>query len=131
MALLNKADILAALDLPEEDLAVPEWGGTVRVRGLTGAERDAFESSVITGKGKDRDVNLKNLRAKLVAKSLVDESGKSLFGEADVAALGNKSAIALNRVFELAQKLSGLTSEDVEELSKNSEGAQSDGSASV
>ena len=35
---------------------------------------------------------------------------------ADIAALGRKSSAALNRVFEAAQKLSGLTDEDVDEL---------------
>ncbi len=130
MPLLTKASILATEDLPRETVHVPEWGGDVLVQGLTGAERDAFEASVMTGKGKDRDVNVKNLRAKLIAKSLVDEAGRPLFGEPDLAALGGKSAKALQRLFEVAQRLSGLTPQDVDELTKNSEGAQSDGSTS-
>ena len=31
MAILSKAVILAAVDLKTEDVAVPEWGGEVRV----------------------------------------------------------------------------------------------------
>ena len=40
MSLLSAAEILAADDLPTEDVEVSEWNGTVRVRALTGAERD-------------------------------------------------------------------------------------------
>jgi hypothetical protein len=130
MGFLTKADILAAEDLPRETVRVPEWGGEVLVRGLTGAQRDEFEASVVVGKGSNREVNIKNLRAKLVSLSVVDEAGALLFTDKDIDALGKKSAVALQRVFEVAQRVSGLTSADVDELSKNSEGAQSDGSTS-
>jgi len=43
---LNKEQILRADDLKTEEVDVPEWGGSVRVRVLTGTERDAFESSI-------------------------------------------------------------------------------------
>ena len=130
MAFLSKADILAAEDLPRETVRVPEWGGDVLVRGLTGAQRDEFEASVVVGKGSNRDVNIKNLRAKLVALSVVDEAGALLFTDKDVDALGKKSAVALQRVFDTAQRLSGLSEADVEDLQKNL-GAQSDGSISA
>jgi len=123
MKLLSRDDILGAQDLPSEDVDVPEWGGCVRVRGLTGAERDAFEAEIVQMRGRDTHVNLRNVRAKLVARSIVDEDGKRIFGDADVHALGKKSAVALQRVFEVAQRLSGLTGEDMEELAKNSESA--------
>jgi len=41
-----------------------------------------------------------------------------LFTDADVKALGMKSAVALQRVFDVAQRLSGITSDDVDELAK-------------
>ena len=48
---LTRDAILQATDLTFEDVAVPEWGGVVRVRGLTGTERDAFEASVVGRQG--------------------------------------------------------------------------------
>lgn len=117
---LTRDAILGARDLPTEDVEVPEWGGTVRVRGLTGTERDAFEQSIARRKGKNVELNLRNVRAKLVALSVVDEQGNRIFSEADVDALGQKSAAALDRIFRVAQRLSGLTDEDVEELTGNS-----------
>lgn len=120
---LSKDAILQAHDVLIEDVEVPEWGGTVRVRGLSGLERDALEESTIEGRGKNRRVSLMNFRAKLVVRSVVDESGRRVFDDADVAALGRKSAAALNRVVEVAQRLAGITEEDVEELTQDFESA--------
>ena len=131
MSYLTRDAILTVVDVYFEDVEVPEWGGTVRVKALTGRERDALEASMIEGKGKNARVNLNNLRAKLVGRATVDEDGMPIFSDADVAALGAKSAAALTRVYEVAQRLSGITQEDVDELTKNSETAQSDDSGST
>jgi len=127
MDLLTRDAILTADDLKIDVVEVPEWGGAVRVRGLSGAERDAFEASVVdlSSNGRRAPVmNLVNLRAKLAARCIVDENGARLFEDADIVALGRKSAQALQRVFEAAQRLSGLTARDVEELEKNSAAGQ-------
>ena len=116
---LTRDAILKAHDLPTEDVEVPEWGGVVRVRGLTGAERDAFEQSIVEQRGKNTRMNLRNIRAKLVALTVVDEEGNRVFSDEDAEALGKKSAAALDRVFAAAQRLSGLRPEDVEELAGN------------
>lgn len=130
MGYLTREAILQADDLPMEDVEVPEWGGTVRVRGLTGSERDAFESEIVQLKGKKASINMQNFRAKLVVRSVVDENGKPLFSHQDVRLLGQKSAAALQRVFEVAQRLSGLSETDVEELVGNFSDGQSDDSIS-
>lgn len=126
MKLLTRDAILQAEDLPTEDIEVEEWGGAVRVRALTGAERDAFEQSIVEQRGKSTRVNMRNIRAKLVALTVVDADGKRLFSDKDAELLGKKSAAALDRVFEVAQRLSGLSPEDMEELSGNSEEGQSE-----
>ncbi|MEW2383383.1 hypothetical protein AB0873_15010 [Micromonospora sp. NPDC047707] len=118
MTLLTRDQILAVDDYTFEDVEVPEWGGTVRVKGMSGAERDRFEAGSIKGKGKNRDVNLANLRARLVAASVIDEAGQLVFKPYDVETLGKKSAAALGRVYDVAQRLAGLTDEDVEELTE-------------
>jgi len=125
VVVLNREAILAAKDLPRELVEVPEWGGAVYVRALTGAERDQFEASIVEQRGRDVRMNMRNIRAKLVALTVVDEDGQRIFTDDDVAALGGKSAAALDRLFAVAQRLSGLSKEDVEELAKNSESGQS------
>ena len=47
MTYLSRDAILQREDIKTEDVEVPEWGGTVRVRGMSGVERDAFEASLI------------------------------------------------------------------------------------
>ncbi|MDP9301843.1 MAG: hypothetical protein M3P43_13275 [Actinomycetota bacterium] len=127
---LTREDILAVSDITTEILEVEDWGGAVRIRGLTGNERDNYEQSIITMRGNKVLPKFVGARARLVARSVVDESGKLLFSEDDVAALGRKSAAALERVYAAARKLSGLTEEDVEELLGNSDGVQSEPSTS-
>lgn len=130
---LSRKDILNVVDLKTEEVNVPEWGGSVLVRGLTGIERDAFEASILDFKAsKDGNpvMTLDNFRAKLVVVSVVDENGEMLFQPGDVTALGQKSASALQRVFDVAQRLSGLTKEDVAQLTKNSDSAPSGASPS-
>ena len=116
MGVLSRSDILKADDLPRERVAVPEWGGDVFVRALSGTERDGFEASIVVTRGKDTSMNMSNIRAKLAALAMCDEAGAQLFEERDVVALGQKSASGLQRVFEVAQRLSGIGEEAVKEL---------------
>ena len=132
MTLLTRDAILGAHDLPTEDLDVPEWGGTVRVRALTGAERDSFESSLVQVRNDgSKQFRLENVRARLVALTVVDENSERLFSDADVKALGAKSAAALERVWEAARRLSGLSDEDVEELAEGLDDGPSAASTSA
>jgi len=91
---LSKEQILAT-SIPQEAVDVPEWGGKVNIRGLSASERDDYEQSLVEV-GPDGRTRVKktqhNVRASLVARCLVDEAGKRLFTDADVAALGEKSA---------------------------------------
>lgn len=119
MALLTRDEILSAEDRKTEEVEVPEWGGSVLVRTLSGRERDAYESGTITVKGGKQIENFENLRARLVALCLVDEKGVRLFNTKDVTSLGNKSAAALQRVYNKCQELNAVTDKDVEELTEN------------
>ncbi len=121
MAYLSRESILASDDTVYEDVEVPEWGGTVRLRGLTGAERDRMEASIASNPKKP---NLTNFRSRMCASSIVDESGQPVFGTADISALGNKSAAALERVFSVAIRLSGMSETDITELTEDLDGAQ-------
>lgn len=122
--------ILAASDRPREKVDVPEWGASVFISTMSGAERDAFESEIVTLHGKKTRLNLQNIRAKLVVRTLVDETGQRIFSDADVAELGKKSSSVLSRLYEVAQRMNGLREEDVEELGKGLPGDQSGGSGS-
>lgn len=130
MGLLTREAILAAQDLGGEDVAVPEWGGTVRVRTMTGTERDQFETVVMQAKGATPGTAV-NIRAWLAALTVCDADGTALFTVADVEALGRKSAAALERVFAAASRLNALTDRDVAELGKDSAATPSASSTSA
>ena len=132
---LTRDQILARQDLPVEPIPVPAWGNSVvYVRGLSAAGRDAYEASLSktegVGRKAKRVTDLSNVRAKLLARCLCDEQGAPLFTDADVEALGDKSAEALEPLIEAAQRLSGMTDNDIERLEGNSEPAPGDDSAS-
>lgn len=128
---LSREAILAASDLTTIEVEVPEWNGIVLVRALTGRERDEFEASILERRGKRMEPNVANIRAKLVVKCCVGEDGQRLFTDQDANALGEHSAAAVNRIYEAASKLSGLTDEDVEDLAENFGPATLNGSASA
>jgi len=115
-----RSQILGAEDIKREKVSVPEWGGAeFYITTITGAERDQFEQSMVTGKGKKRDVSVINARAKLLTLAIVDDDGKRIFSDADVANLGAKSAAVLSRLYDVAARLNGITDEEIDDLEKN------------
>lgn len=117
-------DTIITPHLPVEEVYVAEWGGVVRVRGLTARERDAYEASLMSA-GR---VSWDNARAKLVVRCLVDAQGQRLLSDTDAEALGGCAAHIIDRLFAVASRLSGLTAQDVETLAGNS-GGGGDGSS--
>jgi hypothetical protein len=117
---LTREQILEANDIQKEKVNVPEWGGDIYVKGLSGIANEEFQESIIEIKedGK-RKVTYKYMRAKLLALTICDETGKLLFSEADIKALDDKSSYVLSILYEIAQRLSGLTKGDIENLRKN------------
>ncbi len=123
MTLLSKDEFLKAEDLaPKEvDLSdLPGYNGSMLVRGMTGRERDAFEISMTEQRGRGPGTpNLANLRAKLVARCVVDEDGNRVFTDADAVALGDKSGAAIIRLFAVASTLSGMGEDDMKEIARD------------
>lgn len=116
LMLLSRDQILGADDLPRRSVSVPEWGGEVIVRTLSGRERDEWEVAVSKRSGGTPQ----NIRAAWAAATICDDAGQPLFTVEDVEALGRKSGAALARVFDVAAQLNHLTDSDVEDLEKNS-----------
>lgn len=119
VAYLSAQQILDADDLPCEDVEIPEWGGTVRVRGMSGTDRDRFEAAMLSKdmRSVSKESALERYRARLAAACIVDENGQRMFrSDAEIKQLGEKSAQALQRVCDVASRLSGLTDADQEEL---------------
>lgn len=111
---LGRDDILGVQDIDIEEVDVPEWSGPVFVKGMTGKEREQFEKGYSDAGG--------NIRAQLASMTICDKDGVLLFSLKDVEELGNKSASALMRVFDVARKLSRIGTKGVEEMEANPSG---------
>jgi hypothetical protein len=122
-------DILETDDVVIEPVPVPEWGGrTVLVRGLSGTERDDWEASIrkirpsLTKKGEQEIVlDQANARAKLLVKCIVTREGERVFTDKQAPALGRKNGKALDRLYDVASRLSGLSDEEEQVIEGNSE----------
>ena len=121
---LNKAKILAAEDVKLDKVNVPEWGGDVFIKTLSGTERDAFEDAYSQDK-------MRQFRVRFLVLTLCDEKGERLFTDKEVDELGRKSALVIARLFEKAWSLNALRSEDVDALGKDSASDQSGVSTSA
>lgn len=121
---LNKAAILAAGDYKLEKVPVPEWGGDVFIKTISGVDRDRFEEGY-------SEQRMKNFRSRFLVLTLSDENGGRLFTDAEVEELGKKSSLVLNRLFDKAWSLNAFTNEAVEELGNDSTVVPSDGSISA
>jgi len=129
--LLTKKEILEAKDVLTEDIQVPQWGGIIRIKTMSGAEGDQFEASVMIKNGTKFEVNPRRLRVKLVAMCVIGEDGKRLFSDDDIAALDKKSRPALDFVFKECQELNGIGDDEIKNLEEGLEEGQEDGSPSA
>ena len=122
-ALLTKEAVLGAKDIEIKIADVPEWGGKVKLVGLTAAARDAFTVAISEGKGRDKDFSMVNVRAKFVSLHMVEP-------KMTPKELGLKSSSVLERLYDTCAKLSGMSEEHKKELEKNLSGALTDDSPS-
>lgn len=122
--------ILAADDLPRVEVDTPEWAPfgvpTIFVRGLTAAERDDYEQSLLET-GPDGRIRQKrhqtNLRASFVARVIVDAEGTRVFTDKDAGALGEKNAAVIDRIWDAARVLSGMAAPEEENPSEGDQDA--------
>jgi hypothetical protein len=128
---LSPEDFLA-LRPPVEAVEL-EGHGKVWIRGLQADERDEYEQSLIE-RGPDGRSRIKrvqrNIRASLVVRCLVTEAGERMFKDTDVEALGHVDASVIDKLWEVARKLSGMDTEAIQALAEGFGSAQDDGSSS-
>jgi hypothetical protein len=132
MALLKRS---AFTSIPRKtvEVEIPELKGFVRLREMNGTERDTFEVSAFrdNGDGKTR-IDPMYLRARLVARCLVDEADKRIYGDDEIEQLSQDfPASILGRLFDAAQKLNGVDPAAVETAKKDSSATPAGASTSA
>lgn len=118
-------------DVQVEKVHVPEWGNQVFfVRSLGGTERDKWEAALIEEKTtrnrhgqkrRSKEIQVVGAKAKLVilscCLSFTDHS--PIFTDADYEWLSVKAAAATERIFLVAQRLSGISQDDMDDIEGN------------
>lgn len=135
---ISRDHVAKADDQQFSEVPVPEWAPygdpdpeswTLRLRGMTGTERDRFEASM-QPRGNSKKPNLENFRARLIIQCAVDENGNRIFNSGDIKMVGGKSAKSLSRIFDKCQEMNGLSESDVEDLTEGFDSDPSEGSTS-
>lgn len=100
VSVLTLDDILAKDDLGEKEVNVPEWGGTVVIRGLGYGEFVSVrDKSIVNGEQDETIFGVGLLAAAFVNPVLNEEQAKALF---------NKSSAAVVRLTGEIVSLSGI-----------------------
>ena len=126
--MFDKEALFALNDIVIEKVECPEWGelgGHIYVRTMSGKARDAYEVGIVNARKEDEEGYLFNMRASLAVACCCDVDGKLLFEPKDAEKLGDKSAAALDRIFDVSKRLSKMSEEDVKEMEKSLESDQS------
>lgn len=115
---LTKEQIKNVDDLTVEIVDVESWGGKVGVKALTAVEREELRKDI--GDDPTAEVDIIKVQMKMLSLTLVDENHERLFTtNEDIEWLKNKSASELDKLFKIAQTLSGLGEKSTEEIEKN------------
>lgn len=111
--LLKREHVLNVQDIKTQDVEVEEWGGAVRVRQMTLAERGEFAR-----RGADSN-SLTTTGAWLLSILCVDEKGARMFTDDDVEALQSRNSRAVDKVVDAILQINGLDQKKVDAAVKN------------
>lgn len=120
-----------ALDVDDTELLtveVPEWGGCIYLKGLTGSE--AVEYAQNTEQAAKKQEIWKEEMLWLLSKTILDENKEPLFpGEQGIKDLSKKNGVVLGKLYNIAIRISVLGDAELAELEKNLKAAQEDSSS--
>ena len=122
MAFLSREDIMAIVSVKKESIDMPEWGGSIFVRAMSGAESDILTDLILAHEEKTGNNRLPHLKAIMAILTVCDGDGGRMFDMNDMDMLLSKDGGALTKIFEVARRLNGLTPDSEETITKNSEG---------
>ena len=127
--------LLQKEELEMQFVRLDEDGNGVFVKAMCASERDDFERDMMEEQEDENGtvfkVGMKNFRAKLAVRTVVDENGTLIFSPDDVERLGKSmSAKRMELIVTAAQKLNNISKKDREKLEGKSEGNQESDSSS-
>jgi len=120
---VTREALLKPMEREQETVSLPELGEgvCVIVTGMTAKERSQFDQQFVSRKGEAMKSRIAEGRERIVVACCRDEGGKRIFTADDVAQLGKQSSAIIERIVIVAQRLSGMTKDELEDAVKNSE----------
>lgn len=112
MSYLTIAQIAAADDAQVQDVEIPEWGGIIKVKGMSAGER--LELAAIVQGGED------NVLAAIAHFALLHGVVEPKIEESDLDMMMSKCSKAVEKIVEVFNELSGSDEEAVLEARGNS-----------
>lgn len=109
---LNLDAILAAPDVRESEVEVPEWGGKVKIRSLTKAAQVSIRKK---STGRDGTIDEFNMEGRLLVAGLVEPE----VNENQISELFEKSSSAVDRVLQAILGVSGMDEDAVSQADKS------------
>ena len=106
--MFDKKALFTLNDRKIEKVECPEWGELgkyIYVRTMSGSARDSYEMAIHNASLDDENGMMYNMRAMMAVAVCCDKDGKLSFEPSDAKALGEKSAAALDRIFEAGKRL--------------------------
>lgn len=118
---IERGAFLQPLSVPREDVPVPELGEgcVIPVWGMTAGERTRFEQGLLDKNGKQSAAKVQEVRARLLVACCRNDDGTPLFTMDDIAAISQQRADVIERIVNVAQRLSGFSNADIEATAKN------------
>jgi hypothetical protein len=112
---------LAGKNVRSEIVTVPDWGGEVKLVGLTAAERLRLVKRATVIENGDEKVDNSLLYPLLIIHSAHDpESGAKLFSEGDAETIMTNDAGTIEGVAGAVLRISGMTKDAQRVIAKNS-----------
>lgn len=129
---IRKAILDKASERKREEVEVPEWDCTVTVQSLSALERERILGQMTSyDEDGEREIKLEHSSARLVVMSVIDpDTGARVFTDKDINALSNSDGGPIERITEVARRLSRLDAETKKRKAdlKNSDEAQEEDS---
>lgn len=118
---ITREQMLAKAKRRYMEIEIPNFG-KVRIRSLTERERSNFEADIQGNKGEYKRAKIVQARRRLIALTVVDDSGNLLLNQPDdVKTLEEQDGAITDAIFAQAMIHCGLGENDIEVLVKNSE----------
>lgn len=117
---MNGEEILALDDRPMETVKVPEWNDEViHIRVMGAVERAKHETSLIESKDLTLDEKMIKIKVNAVLLCACDAEGNRLFSDDQFDALAEKNADAIDRLYDVINRINMITQAEVVEEKKD------------